>query len=778
MRLIAFGLAWCAGIAFAAHDLLSPAIYALAAFSALIVVLLVGRRRRGSLILCIAFCLGGLRFAVHPQAADVSQYVGAGGMTFEGVIVAVPFPRGDRTLVRLRTETVTRIGQTLPTAGDVLIEAPFALELAYGARIRATGEFIDPGTIDNFSYRDYLARAGVYGIIPNAAVEIVGVAETPPLQRALIETRVRAADAIRATLPEPGASLLIGIVLGDESGIAPEVEDAFNATGAAHVVAISGYNMIVLAGVTDGLLRRLLPRRRQTAAWIGIGVIALYTAFVGGSAGVVRAAIMSGVGFAGGALRRRTFTPTSLAFSALILSAENPTVLWDISFQYSFFAVAGIALLAVPFARRFARITDVLFPRRIAAFIDGAASEPFTIGLAAQIGTLPLIALYFSRISLVTLPVNLLIAPVQPFILLIGGAAVIGALIVPAIGALSLWIVAVPLAWTIGVVQAFAALSFASIMVYPSANAIAALYIVVGGIALWRTASPEGFAATRIRIAPRARVTVALIGGGVVAILMWAAWAARPDGMLHLWLLAMGDSNAVLIQTPRGAHILIDGGNYPTRLLTALGERLPFYKRQIELWLLTQPDEKQYTAMFAVQDRYQIGTALHNGQPSMGEGYARLWSRMGRAPIVEVYSGYRIIVDDGVVLEILHPPAAPRLGDDLDDGALTVRVSYGEASFLFPSDLSLDGQEAMIARGSLRYTNVVELPTQGGAFTLNRAWWDALSPQIALVGGDRQPDYDTLERAAVPTYRTDTGGTLHLWTDGAILWLQPERTPR
>ncbi|MDZ4763733.1 MAG: ComEC/Rec2 family competence protein, partial [Chloroflexota bacterium] len=677
-----------------------------------------------------------------------------------------------------QTESVTRIGTTNPTSGAVLIDAPPEIELVYGQRVRATGELRDPGVIDTFSYRDYLARQQIYALMPNAAVVVIRVDAAPTLQRTLIDIRRAAADAINAALPEPGASLLIGILLGDESGIAPEIDDAFNATGAAHVVAISGYNMIILAGVADGLLRRSLPRRRRTAALISLIVIGAYTALVGGSPGVVRAALMSGVGIAGGAWRRKSFTPASLAFSALVLSAENPTVLWDISFQYSFFAVVGIGMFAESFARGFARITAVLLPRRVAAFAEGALSETFTVGLAAQIGTLPLIALYFSRLSLVTIPVNLLIAPVQPLILLLGGAAVVMVLIFPLVGTGMLLLVSVPLAWTIGVVRAFAALSFASVAIYPSANIVAALYLVTIGAGLARAASPDVFGTLRRQIAPRALVTVALFSGVGLIILMAALWFARPDGMLHVWLLAMGESNAVLIQTPGGAHILIDGGRYPARLLTALGERIPFNKRQIELWLLTQPDEKQYSALFDVFDRYEIGAALHNGQPNLSEAFARLWERLGARPIIPVSAGYRAVVDDGVRIEIVHPSAVPLIGDDVDDGALTVRVLYGRASFLFPSDLSVDGQAALVDSGALSYTNVVELPAHGAIRALDREWLRALTPQIALVGGDREPDPDMLERIDVPLYRTDASGTLHLWTDGQTLWLQPERAPR
>src|SRR6185369_12609088 len=98
-----------------------------------------------------------------------------------------------------------------------------------------------------------------------------------------------AADAIKHNLPEPQASLLVGMLLGNQHGIAPDVSDAFAQTGASQVIAISGFNMTVLSGVVIGLLKRLKVRRSYAAA-ISIGVIAAYTMFVGANPAVVRAA--------------------------------------------------------------------------------------------------------------------------------------------------------------------------------------------------------------------------------------------------------------------------------------------------------------------------------------------------------------------------------------------------------------------------------------------------------------------------------------------------------
>jgi competence protein ComEC len=769
MRLVYLALAWTAGIVVAAAfgDALLLWVWGAAA---LVTGVALTMTRRWTTIVCAAFCLGGLRFALHPTSADVARYIGVGGLTLEGIVSAAPTLDGDVLALRLRAETVTRIGTTIPTSGDVRVEAPLSADVQVGDRVRATGLLHDPGVFDTFSYRDFLARQGIVGRMRGAALEVVERGGVP----LLVEWGRRLRQAITAALPEPAAGLLVGILSGDDSGIAPEVRDAFNATGTTHVIAISGYNMVVLSGAVGGLLRRLLPGRKRLAGLVGIGAIALYASLIAASAlwdsaGVMRAAFMSALLLIGGLLRRRAYTPASLALALLVLSLENPTVLWDVSFQFSAFAVVGIALFAEPLARGFDQITSGL-PRLLA----GLLRDPLTVGVAASILITPLVALYFHRVSLVSLAVNLLIAPAQPAIILGGGAAALVALVFPLVGQFLLWLALIPLAWTLLMVRLWGALPFASAAAYPSPNLIALIFGIVIGASILRAVRYESFKRVTSWLSERALVSAAFAGAAGLLILLLALWQARPDGLLHVWLLAVGDGNAVLVQTPSGAHMLIDGGRAPARLLTALGDRLPFHKRHIDLWVLTQPDERHFAALPALLDRYRIGAALHSGQPNLAAAYQQVWGILAGVPAVAVTAGYSAQVSDGARLEVLHPLAQPSITDDLDDAALLLRLTYGDAAFLLGSDLSPEAQGALAANACCPAT-VLQLPGQGFAWMIDDHFVRAVGAQVIVIGGDREPDPDLLAALPVLPVHADVSGTIHLWTDGVTLWLQTER---
>ncbi len=781
MRLIYVALGWAAGIVLAANNDSGSALISALWFGLVPLALLANWLARDDpalrwpMIALVAFTLGGLRMSLVPVTSDVARFNNLGGLTVTGLVIAEPTARGDRKLLRVEAETVTRAGQTVATSGLVLVESPLQSDVRYGDRVAATGDLVTPAVFDTFSYADYLARGGVFSMMPGAAVEVLASGLGSPLYASLLALKADAARAIGANLPEPQAGLLTGILLGDESGIGPELRDAFAAVGASHVIAISGFNMAVLSGVIQGLLRRArVPRGWAAAA--GIALIAVYTILVGAQAAVLRAALMSSLLVVGAALGRKSFVPASLALVALILTLANPTVLWDVGFQLSFFATLGLALYADPLGARLNAWLARWLPRHFARSAAGFLAEPLVVTLAVQITTLPLVALYFGRLSLVLLLVNLLIVPVQAVLLLLGAVATLSAA-VPALAQLLYWHDLVFLGWTTAVVRAFAGLPFADVAVSLDPRAVTVYFAVLIGVALMQAAQPDWTARLAQFVRSRAVVVTGTAASLSTLILMTALLIARPDGHLHVWLLDVGHSNAVLLQTPGGAHVLVDGGRYPARLLTAIGDRLPFNDRTLEILVITQPDEFNYGALPSVLSRYDIGLVLTNGQPNLSESYKSLQTQLSAYPLVEARAGYTLDIDDGTRIEVLHPQTQPSLTDSLNDSALVLRVSYGDVSFLLTSDVSQDGQAELLSAGQWPLATVLQLPRHGGARSLDSAFLEAVQPQVAIVHADRanrlgDPDPDTLALLGdTLVFRTDVRGPLHLWTDGTTLWV-------
>lgn len=784
MRLVYVALAWVIGVIAAGGAIaLTPSAWLI---FALLTLACVGLHRRDPsirflwvLVACLA--LGGLRMSLHPQTSASAAYNNLGGLTLSGTITRDPDVRDDRVFLHLQTDQVFFAGHLYPTSGSVLVQTPRIAEIRYGDRISATGILVHPGESDTFSYADYLRRSEVFSIMPDAIVTIESRGHGSSFYSALFDLRRHLKTEITRYLPEPHAGLLAGILLGDERGISPELSMAFSRVGVSHIVAISGFNMAVVSGVITLILSRFTTHKTLIMV-IGIGTLIGYTLLVGANAAVVRAAIMSSLLLIGAALGRKTYVPASLSLVALVMSLQNPTVLFDLSFQLSFFATLGLALFADPLTRGVDRQLQRRFPEHIALRLHQIA-EPMIVTFAALIFTLPLIAITFNRLSLVILPVNLLVIPVQTALLLLGAAALLLALIVPPIAQIGFWLTMLLLSWTIETVRVFARLPFADVSFSLDPRLVFAFFVLIMGWAIMRATQPKWAVRFQDFLRQQIVLNTALVSGVGVLLLMIGVMQARPDRYFHLWLLDVGHTNAVWIQTPGGAQILVDGGRFPSRLLTAIGDRMPFYDREIELLFVTSPDENSYSALTAVLARYEVGAVISNGQPNVGEPFEALQTAIGDRGVLTVTAGYTVELDDGTRIEVLHPQDRPTLGDPLGDGALVLRVSYGEVSFLLTANLTQTGQLELLSEGQFPLATVFQVPRHGAQGGLNAGFYAQIQPSLTLLQSDQanrlnHPHGDTLALLGdVPLYRTDHHGTIHLWTDGRQLFAQPERLP-
>lgn len=732
-----------------------------------------------AIMFCI-FSLGVVRLSIYPQTSEVAQFNNTGGLTVTGVIADDPDIRDDRTLFRLSAEQVQRGADIYTTSGDILVRANRYVDIAYGDRVQVTGLLFTPAEYDTFSYADYLARDGIYSVMRDTAVEVLSSNHGLAFYSAVFSLRHQSLELIGKNLPEPQAGLLSGILIGNERGISPELQDDFSRVGAAHVIAISGFNMVLLAGLITALFNHVMPNRLLSAV-LSILIIALYTIFVGANPAVVRAAIMSSLLIVGDALRRKSYVPASLAFALFVMSVHNPMVLWDISFQLSFFATLGLALFADPLQNQFEaglnRVLPDTYTRNVMQFI----SEPVVVTLASLVLTLPLILVYFNRLSLVILPVNLLIVPVQSFILILGGLALFTTFIVPVVGQILFWMTMVFLAWTIGIVRVFADLPFADVEFSMNSQLVLLFIVLVIGWGIMQATRPLWWLRLQDFVQSQVVVVSILVAEFSLLALIGSIALARPDNQLHVHFLDMGHTSATLIVTPNGGQVLIDGGRFPSRLLTAIGDRMPFNDREIDVVFITQPDEFHMGALPSVLARYQTGVILTTGQETRTAAYQELKTLLADRLVVPVTAGYTIDIDEEVMIEVLHPQEQPAFGASVDDSAMVLRVTYGEISFLLTSQASIEAQQELLEAGNYPLTTVLQLPQQATMRSLDETFLETTQAQYIVLQSDianfrGDPDPDTMSLIGdTPVYRSDVHGAIEFITDGELLWVGTEK---
>jgi competence protein ComEC len=785
MTLVYLAVAWLAGIALAQGIGLpwqALPVLGLAAFLVLLLWRENARARVGAL--CVLFlALGAGRFLLavpHFDATSLATYNDAGWVRLEGVVVGEPDEREYYTNLRVRAEQLTLPGGVeREVDGMALVKADRYPERRYGDRVLVEGALETPPVLEDFSYKDYLARQGIHSLVRRVEVTLLAERQASPILHALFAFKRHAQSTIAAILPEPQAALLTGILLGVETGIPADLMDDFAATGTTHIIAISGFNITIVSGIFFGIARRLAGKKR--AFWIATAGIAIYTVLVGASAAVVRAAVMGILYLVAMRLGRGTYAPASLAAAAVFMTLLNPHTLWDVGFQLSFAATVGLVLYTEPLERAFERALERVTTAERAQEIVGLISEALLVTLAAQITTTPIILGIFGRLSLITLATNFLILPAQQWVMIVGGLALLSGLLFRPLGQAVGWVAWVFLAYTIEMVRLTARVPLASVPVRMESWMVFAYYALLAGLTWWFKQTQERRAELWRKFTGNVQTKFILGASAILLILAFSVWRSLPDGKLHVTFLDVGQGDAIFIQTPSGRQILIDGGPSDTALLSQLGRRMPFWDRSIDLVLLTHPESDHVAGLIAVLERYRVDAVVFREMALDSATYER-WLEVVAdegATVYEGKAGLHLTLDGGLEMVVLHPGS--QLEEDANNNSVVTRLTYDRVSLLLPGDIEAEVEGELVAAGAIQESTLLKVAHHGSCSSTTQPLLDAVDPELAIisVGADNRfghPCEEVLERLdELPVYRTDEQGAVEVVSDGARVWVEVER---
>jgi competence protein ComEC len=749
------------------------------------------RRRRWNLgtlaiivLAVVTVFLAGWRYT-SADGSDLSlaRYNNRGDVHLRGVITSDPDYRETTTQYRFDVSEVSTDDEPWhEDSGAVLIFAPAYPEYSYGDELEIATKLEAPPSTGDFNYADYLASRGISSLANYPGVLSVDSGHGDWLRRSSTDIRSRLNGSLEAILPEPHSSLAAGILFGERSSIPDDLLDDMRDTGTSHLVAVSGQNVTIVAAMVLAGLAWLIGRR--PAAWVSLAAIAGYTILVGPQPSVIRAAVMGAVYVLATISGRQQTSVIALALAASIMTAIDPTIIDDVSFQLSFAATFGLATFASPLNRRLIAATNR--SPTVAEFpLTRPAVELFSVTLAAVLFTLPVSAVYFGQVSLIAPVANLLAVPAFLFVAIAAGIGMLVDLVAPArYGTLIAW---PPAEYMIEVIRLFARVPGASVQIGGFTRWHAAGMFAVLVAAAWLLSRPfkEVEAPKRKVEAPRRAVVPAL--GVATLILLVAATGAlllsRPErGKLSVTFLDVGQGDAILIEGPAGSRVLVDGGPGALPIARALSRNLPFDDRRIDLVVLTHPQSDHMSGLVTVLDRYDVGGVIDTAVSNDSSLY-RTWEDEIRTSGAHVTSADRAETIDlglGASLQVLGPtasdPLLPKL--DLNTASTVLRVSMGDTAFLLTGDLDDVGERALIRSGADLSATVLKVGHHGSKTSTTPAFLARVQPAVAVieVGGHNSfghPAQETLERLSSDlVLRTDQDGDVTITTDGSRIWVE------
>ncbi|MEI7621727.1 MAG: ComEC/Rec2 family competence protein, partial [Candidatus Moraniibacteriota bacterium] len=338
---------------------------------------------------------------------------------------------------------------------SVLLQVPQYPQYQYGdvLEIACAAKAIE-NKDESFDYRMYLAKEGVLYQCEKSKARKVGEGSGNWLFGKILAMRSVFESKINQVIPQPEGALAVGILLGGSGGFSKEIQADFSRTGMTHIVAVSGYNVTIVAEYLI-LLGIFLGLWRKQAIWFAFFGIAAFVVMAGLPASAVRAGVMSGVLLWAMKNGRLASCENAIIFAGAIMLALNPLLLrWDVGFQLSFLATLGIVLTSSFWEEKFVKENKAL-----------GISEAITLSLSAQIFVLPIIAYNFQIVSLISLLANVFILPVIPLSMLLVFLVTLAGLIFPPLSLVFAWLAYSLLTWEINLIRILAQFPWASVSV-------------------------------------------------------------------------------------------------------------------------------------------------------------------------------------------------------------------------------------------------------------------------------------------------------------------------
>ena len=761
--------------------------------------------------IAVLFLAGGLlgvvRSGTGPAVVedDIDALLGK-TVTARALVDGVPEAAG-RSL-RLRANLVERRTPNgwAPARGAVIVWADAGVTpvegrsypyIRHGDTVTLRGTVRPPERIGPFDYPEHLAAQGIGAVVSPS--HFLDVSPGPRNAAASVhELRSRLAASLERHMPEPAASLASAMLFGLRSGVPAVVSDAFRDAGLAHLLAISGMHVGIVLAISMLASRALLGRRRGFYLIAPLLLMWAYVLLAGAPPSAVRAGLMASAFLLALASGRMPAAVNALGLAALVLLLIEPRSLWDRSFQLSFSSMAGVLFIGLP-ARawtieRLAGLGEQL-PKQ-AAWVVSAALSGLAVSLGAFLGSAPLVAFNFGSVPLLGAPATLLALAVMPLFLIGAGLTAAAGLFLPPL-AYATGGAAWPFgAFLAGLAEVVATAPGGRVAVDGLSSAwvwgVYALAAVVAAFLGRRVWAPAAAHAARSAWHGPANRVEAALAIGVLLILAAAPWAfiaTSGDNLLHVDVLDVGQGDAILITSPAGGTTLIDGGPDPRATIEQVDDLLPLGKLRIDLAVLTHPHADHMNGLLELARRGRLDRVIAP-PPSLSSSSPRdAWAAeldsLGRAP-VEAVRGMTVSLTDGVLIELLNPPAPALAGtsSDVNNNGVAARVVYGEASALFMADLFAEGELALLDAGLDLSADILKLGHHGSGTSTSPELLNAVVPAAAVVSVAAEspfghPSPEVMERVSERLgpgrlFSTAENGRVRFSTDGVRWWVSTE----
>ena len=635
----------------------------------------------------------------------------------------------------------------------------------------------NPGELD---YAGYLKVRGVAGILRFREGDIrirgaeSGGTVLAPAARAMHEWANEKLDVL---VGGDEGNLLKGLLLGYRSEISRPLQTAFVNAGVVHILAVSGFNVAIIAAIIFSLLD-LFRLGSVPKGLITIVALIFYVMLVGASPSAVRAGIMASAVLIASFIPRRISPLNSVAAAALIILVADTFSLFDVSFLLSFAAVLGIVTMYRPIKESIVRVV----PRLSSVPVASSVIDLCAVSFAAFIGTFPITAAYFSRVSIVSLAANLFVVPWSALVT-VAGVALLAFAAMP-LGLAGFFAASAHFLSSVLLefVAAAGSVPFASVSITTFHAGWAVVFYAAACALL---SAPRG-------AVPRRIMLTVLFAADAAFLLDLAIPSGRvmDPSRLSVAFLDVGQGDATVIRFPDGKAILIDAG--PRSAGFDAGERavLPFLRREgidcLEAFILTHPHSDHLGGACSVIRALPVRRVVETGRVWDSQAYREFISTLDRLkiPRLQVRGGDTVDVTPLGRLFVLAPwgdfvpDSTGHSSGDVNNSSIVLKLQYGSTSLILSGDAGSEPEKGLAAAyGRFLAGDVLKVAHHGSVASSSDSYVRAVSPRHAVISVGLSNRFNNpsevvvgrLMDAGAEVERTDLGGAAVFTSDGVSL---------
>jgi competence protein ComEC len=763
-----------------------------------------GRQRTATAVLFCGFLVAGIALGQgadtaacnRPLRALFDRHVAPGQLLLftnvEGRLRTDALRGPSGVTLDVAVDRIELNGSMAPASGGALIGVGGGLtsdrilqwragrRVAFPATLRRPTKYLNPGAGDAERHLAWRGIALVGSVKSDRLVDVAGRGTRLAEAFASVRASIRGAIASSvAPWSARSAAVVSAILIGDRAALDDDVERRLQEAGTYHVIAISGGNIAILAGLSIFLLRlcRLGPR---ISALLVIVFLTAYAFVVEGGSSVARATLMAAIYFTVQLCDHRTLPTNAIALTAAIVFCADPLHVVDAGFALTLGATLGIV---VGMSKCAEVLPSLPWLRGPAALLVASA--------CAEIALLPIGAFVFSRVTFAGLVVNLAAIPLMTVVQVAGMAAVGLSSLSPELARWSGWIAHVAVEGLIGSAALVDVLPWLTRRLAPPSPWVIAMYYgsliaVVGGKLL----GERSVSVAEQSVVPTFRSAFSRLA--TVTFMLSALWiVATPTvaprrPLLRVTFLDVGQGDAAIVQFPDGRTLSIDAGGLASTTFD-VGARVvspAFWAlgvRRLDYMSVTHGDIdhiggaasvfRDFTPLEVWEGVPVPPHALTRELRALANGAGSAWRTLQPAD--------RVSLGD-VDLVVHHPPRPvwERQRVRNDDSAV-IEILYGGVSFVFTGDIGWEVERTIAPSFAPAPIRILKVPHHGSATSSSRHFLEALRPDIAVVSAGRgnpfgHPVASVLEgyrQIGAAIYRTDTDGAVTIETDGSTVRL-------